>query len=118
MTTFNFYSRLLQFLVQVVKYLLCAQKASLRKFVTDVLQVIVMAGSNNLSDKKNERLMGPVETSDEMAYLILKLKFYRFLVSIFKLLVDVGSGHICLSELLLQRVCSRTGCSLYIIEEI
>ena len=36
-----------------------------------------MAGTNNLFDKRNKPLIGPIETSDEMYCLIEKLKFYK-----------------------------------------
>ena len=47
-----------------------------------VRNVVVMAGTNNLFDKRNKPLMGPFETSDEMYYLIEKLKFCKFKVTI------------------------------------
>ena len=53
-----------------------------------------MAGTNNLFDKKNEGLMGPVETSDELCYLIQKLKFYRFHVLILELVSRRGKAEI------------------------
>ena len=40
-----------------------------------VRNVVVMAGTNRLFDKRNKPPMGPIETSDWMYYLIEKLKF-------------------------------------------
>ena len=51
-----------------------------------VRNVVVMAGTNNLFDKRNKPLMGPIEISDEMYYLIEKLKFYKFKVTIMALI--------------------------------
>ena len=47
--------------------------------------LIIMGGTNNLYDKAGARLMGPVETSDEMFYLVQMLKFDGFNVGIIKL---------------------------------
>ena len=47
-----------------------------------VRSVVVMADTNNIFDKRNKPLMGLIETSDEMYYLIEKLKFYKFKVTI------------------------------------
>ena len=51
-----------------------------------VRNVVVMAGTNNLFDKRHKPLMGAVETSDEMYYLVEKLKFYKFKVTIMALI--------------------------------
>ena len=39
--------------------------------------VIVMAGTNNLFDKNDRPLMGPIETSDKIYFLIEKFKFHN-----------------------------------------
>ena len=41
-----------------------------------VRNVVVMAGTNNLFDKRNEPLMGPIETSDEMCSISLKYRLW------------------------------------------
>ena len=51
-----------------------------------VRNVVVMAGTNNLFDKRTKPLMGPIDTSDEMYCLIEKLKFYNFKVTIMTLI--------------------------------
>ena len=55
-----------------------------------VRQFVIMAGTNNLYDKNNLRLMGPVETSDEMYYLVQKLKFHSIRVAIMELIDRKG----------------------------
>ena len=45
-----------------------------------------MAGTNNLFDKNYHPLMGPIETSDEMSFIVEKLKFHNFKVSIMALI--------------------------------
>ena len=54
---------------------LCSDRVieNMKSFVVRI--VVVMGGTNNLFDKRNKPLMGPTETSDEMFYLIEKLKF-------------------------------------------
>ena len=52
----------------------------------------MIAGTNNLFDKKNERLMGPVETSDKIFYFFQKLKFNRLHVSILELISRRGKA--------------------------
>ena len=45
-----------------------------------------MAGTNNLFDKNDRPLMGPIETSDKIYFLIEKFKFHNFKVSIMALI--------------------------------
>ena len=71
---------------------MCSESVFTEIFERNIRQVIVMAGTNNLFDKKNKRLMGPVETSDELFYLIQKLKFYRLHVSILELISRRGKA--------------------------
>ena len=71
---------------------MCSESVFTEVFERNVSQVIVMARTNNLFDKKNKRLMGPVETSDEMFYLIQKLKFYCLHVSILELISRRGKA--------------------------
>ena len=47
--------------------------------------IIVMGGTNNLFDRENRRLMGPVETADQMYYLIRILKFHGYNVELMEL---------------------------------
>ena len=74
---------------------MCSESVFTENFERNVLQVIVIARTNNLFEKKNERLMGPVETSDEMFHLIQKLKFYRLHVSILELISRRGKAETC-----------------------
>ena len=53
-----------------------------------------MAGTNNLFDKRKKPLMGYIATSDEMYYLIEKLKFYKFKVTIMALINRKGKWKI------------------------
>ena len=69
---------------------MCTNQIMKELRIFGVKNVIVMAGTNNLFDKENKRLMGPVETSDEMHYLITKLQFEGFNVGIMRLISRKG----------------------------
>ena len=62
-----------------------------------IRSVVVVAGTNNLFDKRNKPLIGPIETTDEMYHLIEKFKFYKFRVTIMALTnrKDKLENHLC-----------------------
>ena len=71
---------------------MCSESVFNEIFDRNLRQVTVMVGTNNLFDRKNERLMGPVETSDDLFYFIQKLMFYRLYGSILELISRRGKA--------------------------
>ena len=69
---------------------LCAPAISHEIKSRNVKNVIIMTGTNNLFDKENLQLMGPVETSDELFYLARKLLFDGINVGIMELIPRKG----------------------------
>ena len=56
---------------------LCSRRVIENMKIIGVERVVVMARTSKLFNKRNKPLMWPIETSDEMCFLIKKLEFYK-----------------------------------------
>ena len=73
---------------------MCAPAISNELKSRNVKNVLIMACTNNLFNKQNRQLMGPVETSDELYYLAQKLLFEGLNVGIMELIPRRGHENI------------------------
>ena len=81
-----FHSKCADYRVREDASRLCSDKIFDALKTYNIKNVIVMAGTNNLFEKNDRPLMGPIEKSDEIYFLIEGLKFHNFKGSIMALI--------------------------------